>query len=71
LKVARASEAISKFGSSTYLKNNSKLADSNTYLKEHYKIKMHEEIKMIFHKKVKHANHEEIKISVWVSANSF
>jgi len=39
LKVFRASEAISKFGNSTYWKNNSKLLDSNIYLKEHYKIK--------------------------------
>ena len=41
LKVARASEAISKVGSSTYLKNNSKLFDSKIHLKDHYKIKMH------------------------------
>lgn len=39
MKVLKASEAISKFGSSTYSKNNSKLPDSNTYLKEHIKIK--------------------------------
>ena len=39
LKVFRASEAISKFGSSTYSKNSSKLPDSNIYLKEHFKIK--------------------------------
>jgi hypothetical protein len=39
LKVFRASEAISKFGSSTYSKNSSKLPDSNMYLKEHFKIK--------------------------------
>jgi len=39
LKVFRASEAISKFGSSTYSKNSSKLPDSNIYLKEHLKIK--------------------------------
>lgn len=39
LKVFRASEAISKFGNSTYWKNNSKLLDSNIYLKEQYKIK--------------------------------
>lgn len=57
MKVARASEAISKFGSSTYLKNNSKLVDSNTYLKEHYKIKMYEEIKLICHKKIKNVNY--------------
>jgi hypothetical protein len=39
LKVFRASDAISKFDNSTYWKNNSKLLDSNIYLKEHYKIK--------------------------------
>ena len=39
LKVFKASEAISKFGSSTYSKNSSKLPDSNMYLKEHFKIK--------------------------------
>lgn len=53
LKVARASEAISKFGSSTYLKNSSKLVDSNRYLKEHYKIKMHEKSKPMCHRMIK------------------
>lgn len=34
LKVENASEATSKFGNSTNLKNNSKLGDSKIYLKE-------------------------------------
>ena len=38
LKVENASEATSKVGNSTNLKNNSKLGASNTYLKNHYKI---------------------------------
>lgn len=37
LKVENASEATSKVGNSTNLKNNSKLADSKMYLKNHYK----------------------------------
>jgi len=36
LNVENASEATSKFGNSTNLKNNSKQADSNMYLKSHY-----------------------------------
>lgn len=37
LKVENASEATSKLGNSTNLKNNTKLADSNMYLKKYYK----------------------------------
>lgn len=33
LNVEKASDETSKLGNSTYLKNNSKLGDSNTYLK--------------------------------------
>lgn len=36
LNVENASEATSKFGNSTNLKNNSKQADSKMYLKRHY-----------------------------------
>lgn len=40
LKVENASDATSKLGNSTNLKNNSKLADSNMYLRNHYKNKL-------------------------------
>ena len=40
LKVENASDATSKFGNSTNLKNNSKHADSNMYLRNHYKNKL-------------------------------
>lgn len=36
LKVEKASEATSKCGNSTYLKNNSKLIDSSMYLQRNY-----------------------------------
>lgn len=39
LKVENASEATSKLGNSTNLKNKTKLADSNMYLKNTTKIK--------------------------------
>lgn len=39
LKVENASEATSKLGNSTNLKNNSKLVDSNMYLKNTTEIK--------------------------------
>lgn len=38
LKVENASDATSKLGNSTNLKNNTKLADSNMYLKNTQKI---------------------------------
>jgi hypothetical protein len=55
LKVEKASEATSKLGNSTNLKNNSKLADSNMYLKHHYKNYLCENLKLACHnKKINH-----------------
>lgn len=39
LNVENASDATSKLGNSTYLKNNTKLADSNMYLRTPKKIR--------------------------------
>ena len=53
----KASEATSKLGNSTNLKDNSKLEDASIYLERHYKNYLCENLKLASHNK--EINHQK------------